>query len=252
MMKKLLYFAIYLVLLNPLCAEMTPADISYYTEDYPPYNFSDNGVPSGFATEILVKMFQKLNIKKTVKDIRVVPWARGFNDVQKKSNICLFTMTKTAERVKKFGFRWVGPVINTGSVLFAKKSKKLKINSMEDVKKYKVCAIRDDVAEQTIVRMGYSIDHVDRTANPVSIAKKILKDRCQLWPYGEIATKWILKKNGFNVDDFEVVYQLTEQESLFYAFNKRTPDSVVVPLQKAFDELKAEGVVDQIISKYLN
>ncbi|ETR74660.1 MAG: hypothetical protein OMM_06220 [Candidatus Magnetoglobus multicellularis str. Araruama] len=78
-----------------------------------------------------------------------------------------------------------------------------------------------------------------------------MKDRCQLWPYGEIATRWILKKNGFHVDDFEVVYQLTEKESMFFAFNQRTPDSVVVPLQKAFDELKAEGVVDKIISTYL-
>jgi len=251
MMKKILFLIVFLLLLNPLYAEMTPGDISYYTEEYPPYNFSDNDMATGFATEILLKMFEKLNVNKTAKDIRVVPWARGFNDIQKKKNVCLYTMTRTDERVKKYGFRWVGPIINTGSVLFAQKSKNIKINSMEDVKKYRVCAIRDDVAEQTIVRMGYSIDDVDRTASPVSIAKKILKDRCQLWPYGEIATKWILKKNGFNVDDFEVVYQLTEKESMFFAFNQRTPDSVVVPLQKAFDELKAEGVVDKIISTYL-
>jgi len=251
-MKKLFFcVAVYFFMLNPLCAEMTPNDISYYTEEYPPYNFSDNGVASGFATEILLQMFNKLNINKTEKDIRLVPWARGYNDVQRKSNVCLFTMTKTAERVKEHGFRWVGPIINTGTVLFGKKSKNLKINSMEDVKKYKVCAIREDVAEQTIVNMGYPFDNVDRTANPISIANKILKDRCQLWPYGEIATKWILKKNGFNADDFEVVYQLTDKDSMYFAFNKRTPDSVIVPLQKAFDELKAQGVVDKIISKYL-
>ncbi|ETR74659.1 MAG: amino acid ABC transporter periplasmic protein [Candidatus Magnetoglobus multicellularis str. Araruama] len=134
MMKKILFLIVFLLLLNPLHAEMTPGDISYYTEEYPPYNFSDNGMATGFATEILLKMFEKLNVNKTAKDIRVVPWARGFNDIQKKKNVCLYTMTRTDERVKKYGFRWVGPIINTGSVLFAQKSKNIKINSMEDVK----------------------------------------------------------------------------------------------------------------------
>jgi len=250
-MKKVICFIVYLLLLTPLYAEMTPDDISYCTEDYPPYNFSENGVPSGFATEILLKMFEKLNLKKTIKDIRILPWARGYNDVQKKSNVCLFTMTKTPERVKEHGFRWVGPIISTGSVLFAKKNKKIKVSSIEDIKKYRVCAIRDDVAEQLIVKQGYPMNNVDRTANPVSIIKKILKDRCSLWAYGKIAGQWVLSKNDFNTDEFEIVHQLSENQFLYYAFNKQTPDSVIEPLQKSFDELKAEGVVDQIISKYL-
>jgi ABC-type amino acid transport substrate-binding protein len=250
-MNKLFCLIALFVFIAPLYAEMTPNDISYYTEDYPPYNFKKNGIASGFATEILLKMFEKLNVNKTVNDIRVVPWARGYNDVQKKSNVCLFTMTKTPERVKEHGFRWVGPVTSTGSVLFARKSKNLKINSVEDMQKYRVCAIRDDVAEQIVVKLGYSMDNVDRTSNPVSIIKKLNKDRCTLWAYGIVAGQWVLKKNNFKTEDYEIVYNLTKKQYLYYAFNKRTPDSVVKPLQKAFDELKAEGVVDQIISQYL-
>jgi len=250
-MKKQIYFTIFFLFASTLYAEMTPNDISYYTEDYPPYNFKENGTASGFATEILLIIFETLNVNKTVADIRVVPWARGYNDIQRKTNVCLFTMTKTPERVEKHGFRWVGPIIGTGSVLFAPKNKKIRINSVDDMKKYRICAIREDVAEQTIVGLGYSFDNVDRTSHPVSIIKKILSDRCALWAYGRISGKWVLKQNNYNPDDFEIVYNLTKKQYLYYAFNKRTPDSVVIPLQKAFDTLKAAGVVDQIISKYL-
>jgi len=239
------------LMIPSLYAEMTPNDISYYTEQYPPYNYKEKGKVTGFATEILLKMFEKVNVNKTANDISVVPWARGYNDVQRKSNVCLYTMTKTPERVEKHGFRWVGPVIGTGSVLFARKSKKYTINAVEDIKKYRICAIREDVAEQTIVSLGYSFDNVDRNSNPISIVKKLQADRCSLWAYGRIAGQWALKKNNFNPDDFEIVYNLTKKQYLYYAFNKRTPDSVVVPLQKAFDELKADGIVDQLISKYL-
>ena len=250
-MKKLFCLIVLFVFTTPLFAEMTLNDISFYTEDYPPYNFKKDGVASGFTVDILLKLFEKLNLNKTIKDIKVVPWARGFNDVQKKSNVCLFVMAKTPERIKEYGFRWVGPVTKVGSVLFAKKSKNIKINSVEDIKKYRICAIRDDVAEQMVLRAGYSMDNIDRTSNPLSIIKKLNKDRCDLWAYGVIAGQWVLKKNNFNTDDYEVVYNLTKKQSLYYAFNKRTPDSVVLPLQKAFDELKAAGVVDQIIAGYL-
>jgi polar amino acid transport system substrate-binding protein len=250
-MKKFIYLIATFVFIAPLCAEMTPNDISYYTEDYPPYNFKQNGKASGFATEILLQMFKILNVKKTVDDISVVPWARGYNDVQRKRNVCLFCMTKTAERVEKHGFRWVGPVIGTNSVIFARKKKKFIINNVSDIFKYRVCAIREDVAEQTIVSLGYSFDNVDRTSHPVSIIKKLLSDRCSLWAYGSIAGQWVLKKNNYNPDDFEIVYNLTQKQYLYYAFNSQTPDSVVIPLQKAFDKLKANGVVDKKISKYL-
>jgi len=251
MMKKLFFIILTFLLIPQLCAEMTPDDISYYTEEYPPYNYKENGKATGFATEILLKMFEKLNVSKTVNDISVVPWARGYNDVQRKSNVCLFTMTKTPERVEKHGFRWVGPIAGTGSVLFAPKSKKYKINSVEDIKKYRICAIREDVAEQNVVNLGYSFDNVDRSSNPISIIKKILSNRCELWAYGRIAGQWVLKINNYKSDDFEIVYNLTENQYLYYAFNQRTPDSVVIPLQKTFDTLKETGIVDQIISKYL-
>jgi polar amino acid transport system substrate-binding protein len=250
-MRRTIYLLLFFFYVTSLYAEMTPNDISYYTEEYPPYNYKHEGEVTGFSTEILLKMFKNLSINKTAKDISLVPWARGYNDVQRKSNVCLFTMTKTPERIEKHGFRWVGPIIGTGSVLFARKIKNFKINSVEDMKKFRICAIREDAAEQTIVNLGYSFDNVDRNSNYVSIIKKILTDRCTLWAYGKIAGQWALKINNYNTDDFEIVYNLTKKQYLYYAFNKRTPDSVIVPLQKAFDELKEAGVVDQLISKYL-
>jgi len=242
---------LYFLMVVPLYAEMTPNDINWYTEEYPPFNYVENGKKTGFAIDILIKMFEKLNLNKTVKDIAIVPWARGYNDVQKKTNVCLFTMTKTEERVKNHGFKWVGPVSSTNQVLLALKKMNLKINDVTDLNKYRACTIREDVAEQTLVGLGYSFNSVDRTSNVLSIIKKLVSDRCHIWAYGKIASQWLIKQHNYNPDDFETVYSMTEKKYMYYAFNKNTPDSVILPLQKAFDELKKEGIVDQITARYL-
>ena len=38
---------------------------------------------------------------------------------------------------------------------------------------------------------------------------------------------------------------------LFLALNKDTPDEVVQRLQKALDEMRAEGFVDEMLNNYL-
>jgi len=90
------------------------------TEQYPPYNFEQNGLLKGIATDIMVEMFKRDGSKKTIKDIQLLPWARGYKDVQDKPNTILFAMTRSAEREKMF--KWVGPISPTKIVLHAKKS----------------------------------------------------------------------------------------------------------------------------------
>lgn len=41
------------------------------------------------------------------------------------------------------------------------------------------------------------------------------------------------------------------QAELYLALNKEVPDAVVAKLQKALNELRAEGVVEKIVAKYL-
>jgi polar amino acid transport system substrate-binding protein len=49
--------------------------IQWMTEDYPPYNYTDeeDGQLKGITVDILMEMFQKAGVKLTRKDLKVLP-----------------------------------------------------------------------------------------------------------------------------------------------------------------------------------
>lgn len=224
-------------------------DIVFYTEDYPPYNFVENGQLKGLSVELIVLMLERLGSKLTVDDILVYPWARGYNTIKNTPNTCLFAMQKIEERENLF--KWVGPILPNRIVLIAKKDSNIVINSIEDLKQYKIGVIRGDIGELLLKEKGLSGNNVYDITFPWQIAKVLNAGRIDLWAYGEPAANWILNKNGFSSEDFETVYKLRQGGDNFFAFHKDTSDELIMSFQKALDDIKAEGIYDKILAKYL-
>jgi polar amino acid transport system substrate-binding protein len=225
-------------------------DLNIYTEEYPPYNYSENGKVTGIFSEVVDYLLKENNSKLSINDIKSVPWARGYNNCLKRPNTVLYGMTFTEER--KPLFKWVGPLINSRVILFAKKSKGIKINGPEDIGKYRVGVINEDIGEQLLKNMGVPANALDGVPEMISNIKKLEADRIDMMAYGEIVGNWMIKNAGFNVEDYESVYVLKEGE-LFIAINKETSDTIVTALQKALDKLKNEdnAIFKSILDKYL-
>ena len=84
--------------------------LSWYTEEYPPYNFEgEDGKPTGMAIDILMAAFDKLGVNITPADIKIAPWNRSYKYIQTKPDTALFSMNQTPEREKIMKF--VGPSI---------------------------------------------------------------------------------------------------------------------------------------------
>ncbi len=246
MQRTVFYLIVMLALLVPMCLKaLTLDDFTIMTEEYPPYNFEQNGVVKGMAIEMMSELMKRTNCKKTAKDIQVLPWARSYKDVQEKPNTILFSMTRSKEREPLF--KWVGPISPTKIVLFAKKAKKIKINSPADIKNYPCGAIRDDIGHQLLTKAG--ITNIDLTADMGSNIKKLDTDRITLWAYEENVAKWEMKNTIKNYADFESVYTLLSAD-LYIAFNKNTPDAFIQQLQKVFDSMKKDGTIQKIMDKY--
>ncbi|NOX33492.1 MAG: ABC transporter substrate-binding protein [Deltaproteobacteria bacterium] len=222
--------------------------LNLLTEEYPPYNYSENGEAKGIFVDSLDEILKMAGSTLTKKDVQILPWARGYNLCLKKKNILLFSMVFTKKR--KPLFKWVGPVIQSRIVLHAKKSRRIKVNNSEDMKKYKIGVIIDDIGEQILTGLGipeYTIQSVSRADSNV---KKLVDDRIDLWAYGEATGRWFIKKSGYNAKDFESVFVLKRGE-MYFAFNKNVPDNVIKKLQDALDKLKAEGRLQDIFNKYI-
>jgi len=241
-MKKYIFMKLVLVFcLIPFSAvfAQTVDDLILMTEQFPPYNFEEDGKLQGFAVDTMVLMLERMNSKLTRDDIHLLPWANAYNKTLKKKNTVLFAMARSKARENLF--KWVGPISFSKGVLIARKDKHIKINSIDDVKKYKIGVIRDDYGEQLLVQKEVEKSGLERVAKAIILIRMLNAGRIDMWSYGENTAKWLIKKNGFNPEDYETVYVLEERES-YYAFHKDTPDSLIQKFQETLDDLKKQPV----------
>lgn len=226
-------------------------DLVLMTENYPPFNFSQNDKLQGISVDLIEAMLKNAGSDKSRKDIQLLPWARGYHYLQNEKNACLFATTKTEEREKLF--KWAGPISDTTIVLTSRKDRKVSIKTPDDLKKYRVGAVIKDIGEQLLLEAGLTPKAIDSTGGTNAILKSIKKmniGRMDAFAYEESVLKWELKQQGFDVMQYETVYVLKTGE-LYYAFNSETSDQIIHKLQESLDELKRTGEYQKIRDKYL-
>lgn len=232
---------------NVMASGITADDLVYLTEEYPPQNFTKDGKVVGVSVEILELMWKSMGSKKTAADIKIVPWARGYNDVLKKDNVVLFGMGYSDERARILS--WIGPYFSHSLVLMAKKDSGIQISSIDDAKKYTVGVAREDIGHHIIQKKGFDDSVLDKSSNQSSLLKKLAAGRVDMICYMEDAALKNMPKEGLNIDDYETVYEVLNLRS-GYGFNKKIPKSLVDQFQATLDKLVADGSVDKILRKY--
>lgn len=225
-------------------------DLTFITEEFPPFNFEHDGKRQGIAVDALVEILAADGAKKTRTDIKVWPWARGYETTMKEKNTVLFSTTRTAAREKLF--KWVGPIMPARIVLVAKKNRGIKIRTIDELNRMnlKIGVVREDIGEQLLAKMGVDKDKMLQANSGISVAKMLHVGRVDLWSYGAPVILWNLKELGYNTDEYEEIFTLTESDQYYFALNKDTDDKLVAKLQAALDQLKANGKFNAIVAKY--
>ena len=248
--------AIAIVLLSTTALGQTPEEaireiesMSWMTEQYPPFNFLDEkGVLKGITVEILHEIFRKLGIDKSAVTLTVLPWPRSYKYLLEKPGTALFSTTYTVERLQHFKF--VGPIIPTQVSLIAPKNKNLDIKSVADMNRIRIGAIRDDIGHQLLRTLGVSEDSIILINSPESMVRMLDSARVDAIAYAEDIAKYQIRLANFDLKHYGTVYVL-QKSHMGYAFHKATDPRVLEPLRKALDELRADGTVDRIYSKYV-
>lgn len=244
-MKKLI---ILLLLITSIYANEN-TKVTILTEHYPPYNMLVDGKVEGIGVDIVGAILKQLNSKQNTDDIILTNWSRAYNLALKKKNHMVFSTAKTKEREKLF--KWVGPIYETSLDLIAPKRKNIKIDKLEDIKKYKIGVVLNDFGEHVLLKKGFK-ENIERVSGKDAIKvsfKKMQKDRIDMFAYIILSAKYSASDQGFDINDYESVYTLLNTSG-YLAFNKDTPQSIVDSWQKALDEIKANGTLKKIMDKY--
>src|SRR3954463_7439866 len=69
------------------------------TEEYPPYNYTENKALVGISTEIVVEMGKRAKVPMT---FAVMPWPQAYDQTQMKLETCLFSTARLENRERIF------------------------------------------------------------------------------------------------------------------------------------------------------
>ena len=242
-MKKCILSVLLFAMTIGVSATVWGADFTIMTEEYPPYNYTQDGKLTGLSTEVLLAVAEKVGHPA---DVKVLPWARAYGLIQKKDGQILYSMTRTEARESLF--KWVGPVAENKWVFFAKKGSGVTVGSLDDAKKVgKVGTYKDDAAESFLKAQGFT--NLDSVLNDEQNVPKLVAGRINLWIVGELQGIYKAKKKGVS-DKLEKVFDVKNTE-LYIAFSKNTPDDVIAQWQAALDSMKADGSYETIVKKYM-
>lgn len=244
-----------LFLLLPLLmislVEASPLEqLEFYTEEYPPYNYTEGEQLTGIAVDLLEEGAKQVGASIKRGEIQVQPWPRAYRSTLIKPNAVLFSTTRT--EIREPVFQWVGPIGVTRVVVLAKKERAYQIKAPVDLAQYRIGVVRDDVGQQLLLELGTPRDSMAESSLPETLAKQLAKNRIDLWAYEERVAQWWLKSTGYDAEEYEVVYVLSEGE-LYYAFNLQVAEQSVSLLQEGIDKVLKNGesgVYQRILDKY--
>lgn len=225
------------------------------TEQFPPFNYEADGELKGISVDLLERILEKIGSKLTKKDIRLLPWARGYRDALEQKNTVLFITNRNKKRENLF--KWVGPVITTEFGLIAKKDRGIRVSSHDDIHQFKIGVISKDYGELLLQTLGVDPANIEPVATGELNVLKLNRHRIDLWNYEVTVAAWIISQAGFNPSDYEVVFMLKQDIGAYFAFHKDTDDAVIAIFQGALNKLKvkeagkAHSDFELIVNRYI-
>lgn len=204
------------------------------SSEFPPYSFTDDQrLSQGIAVDLVKQLLDELNLQVPIE---IYPWARAYEISQRKANTLIFLIARSPER--EAHFKWVGPLIDFNVRLFRLKFRSnIAPAQLSDLKQYKVGSLIQDIKGQYLHKQG--IPTIEYASEQTGILM-LVRGYIDLMPAEINSFRYRVNQLGFDMADFEVALPLHEiSRPLYLAFQKDTPDELVVRFRDALTELTA-------------
>ena len=213
-------------------------DLTLLTEEYPPYNFSRNGVITGTSVEQAELMMEALGLRYRLE---ILPWARALSQTEQQPQTCLFTTGHDEERDKRF--KWVEPLLVDQMVMVRKAGSGVNPANIDEAKRFTVGTQRKDFSASYL--RDNNFPKIDLAADLETTEKKLLSGRIDLMVTSE-KTFEAMRDRGSAVESALAL----EGQRYGFACNLALPDELIARMQGELDRLIANGTQDRILTRY--
>lgn len=228
------------------CIAVKPAlALQMLTEEYPPYNYTENKALIGVSTEILVEMGKRANVPMT---FAIMPWPQAYEQTQKKVETCLFSTARIENRERIF--KWVGPIATNEWGLFAKAAFKDPIKTLADARPYRIGGVTNDakimwLRDQALTNI-VEVNEDKLVPGMLTLDRK-KQNAVDLWVTGVYAEKFVTAQS--KIKDVKLVLKIKE-EPLWLACHPSLSDATIKSLQDALNAMQKDGAIRKIHAAY--
>ncbi|MEZ5104627.1 MAG: transporter substrate-binding domain-containing protein [Draconibacterium sp.] len=220
-------------------------ELKFISEEYAPFNYSNNGVSSGLSADLLQNICQQLDIKC---NIEFSLWDDAYNTALNNENAVLFSTALNSQR--RDLFKWAGPIASLDWSFYASSNSSLVLTDLDAAKTVnKIGVITEYAMEEYLLDEGFTnLSYCEDLSDAFS---KLLNGEIDLFASDIYTTKDALEKLGES--EYAVKSLLTiKTDLLYFAFNKAVSDDVVEQFQSAIKTCKDNGVLRRLSQQYLH
>jgi polar amino acid transport system substrate-binding protein len=226
--------------------------LTIYTEDFPPFNFTEKGKITGVSTEVVQHVMADTGIQYQIISL---PWDQSYSLAQKRADTLIFSISRNSKREALF--KWIGILTpTTYSVMALSSRADIKIARLEDMKKYKVGTTTDDIVESWLLGKGFSKSDLFRSSGSNAALKNfrnLLNKRIDLWPFPDAVAYFIARQEGHSDPGqlFRKAFPISELSGGYYlAASPETSDAVVMKISQALKKFKQSDDYFKILAHW--
>ncbi len=235
------YLRIVLALLAACAVPSASAALTFLTEENPPFNYTDKGVLTGAATEIVREMANRAGFAFKTE---VMPWDTAYVRTQAEKNLCLFATARLENRERIF--LWVGPIATNYWAVYGKGDFGVPVKTLKDLSPYRIGAVSRDAKGDFLRDNGVTnlrLVRDDRDNPGRLLLPPDDPNHIDLWITSLYTAQSVAA--AAKVTPVKVVLLAAEQP-LFVACNSQTDKATVKALADALDAMRTDGTLAKI------
>lgn len=220
--------------------------ITIYTDEWPPYNFTQQGKIVGISTEIITSA---LDAAEVAYELRARPWARAYKTVVNTPNTAIFTIQRSSKREELF--KWAGPIVESNIYLYRLQSRAdVTVSNFDDLKTYRTGVLNRGAVYQFLAANGLKQPQLHLRSESHHLLDLIFAGRVDLIPGDHIDLNYQLNSHPTYTDKLEPAFLLYKGD-YHIAFNKAVPDKLINKIQQALDNIRESGLPAKAIDNYI-
>jgi len=246
-MKKLKGLICVFIILVLAAINSNATELKIVAEDYPPFEYEENGKIKGFTVEVIQTLLSKIGLQGK---FHIWSWARAEKTALEESNVLIHTLTRSEKRENQY--KWVGPIAPRELYFFKLKQRKdIQINVLDAAKSYNAGTVNGQSGTRYLMAKGFvEGENIFSVARDLQNVRKLYLGRIDLICMIEPVFYSRIKKLGLDRGKVEKAFLIDGSREYYMAFSKQTSDEIVNQFRKALDTIKQDGTFQKIKAKY--